>query len=217
MRVMTSGQPLRSHESVPSKSKITCEISARGKPDAGTARCSLADEVTSELRHFCKEGQRVRIAGKINLQTGRILHRTGQPQNYGLNNNLRIKIKTMNKLLFALTFAAFAAFSTLPVAAADAKPAAAPAARPFPFNGKIDSVDKQAKTIKVGERVFHVTPTTRIIKDGKPATLDNAKVGDEVGGAYREGEEKKLNLLSLRIGPKPAAPGAAPKKDAPAK
>jgi len=127
----------------------------------------------------------------------------------------------MKQLILALTLAAFAAITTLPSPAADANPAAepkaAPAARAVPFNGKIDSVDKQAKTIKVGERVFNVTSTTRIIKDNKPATLDDAKAGDEVGGAYREGADKKLNLVTLRVGPKPAAPGAAPKKDVPAK
>jgi hypothetical protein len=127
----------------------------------------------------------------------------------------------MKQLILALTLAAFAAITTLPSPAADAKPAAepkaAPAARAVPFNGKIDSVDKLAKTIKVGERVFNVTSTTRIIKDNKPATLDDAKAGDEVGGAYREGADKKLNLVTLRVGPKQAAPGATPKKDAPAK
>ena len=118
----------------------------------------------------------------------------------------------MKKLIIALMVAAIAAVSTLPLAAADDK--AAPAARALPLSGKIAAVDKQAKTVKVGERVFQVTATTRIIKDNKPATLDDAKVGDEVGISYREGDDKKLNLVSLRVGPKP---DAAPKKDAPAK
>lgn len=128
----------------------------------------------------------------------------------------------MKKITLALVLAAFAIVSILPTVGADAKPAdakpaAAPAGRPIVFNGKLDAVDKQAKTIKIGERVFHVTSTTRIIKDSKPATLDDAKVGDEAAGQYREGADKQLNLISLRVGPKPAAPGAAPKKDAPAK
>ena len=129
-------------------------------------------------------------------------------------------VNIMKNLALALTLAAFAAFTTLPIVAADPKPAAepkaAPAARAYVFNGKIAALDKEAKTVKIGERVFHVTSTTRIIKDNKPATLDDAKVGDEVGGAYREGEEKKLNLVTLRVGPKPV-PAGAPKKEAPAK
>jgi hypothetical protein len=127
----------------------------------------------------------------------------------------------MKKLLFILTVAAFAACSTTPLVAADAKPAdkkdtpakeAAP--RALPFRGKIGAVDKTAKTIKVGERTFQVTADTKINKAGKPATLDDATVGEEVGGSYREGTDKKLNLVSLRIG---ARPDAAPKKEAPAK
>ena len=123
----------------------------------------------------------------------------------------------MKRLIIALSIAAFAAIGTLPIRAADDKPATEPKAPPtrsLPFRGKIDSVDKQAKTVKVGERVFQITSDTRIMKDGKPATLDDAKAGEEVGGAYREGSDKKLNLVSLRLG---ARPEAAPKKNEPAK
>ena len=127
----------------------------------------------------------------------------------------------MKKLILILTLAALAASSTLPLVAADDKTPAkkeAPAKdappRALPFRGKIGAVDKQAKTIKVGERTFHVTSDTKINKAGKPATLDDATVDEEVGGSYREGADKKLNLVSLRIG---ARPDATPKKEAPAK
>lgn len=129
----------------------------------------------------------------------------------------------MKKITLALMLAAFAAISTLPITAADAKPVAEPKAAPgrvSPFNGKIAAVDKQAKTVKVGTLVLQVTSTTRITKDNKTATLEDAKVGEEAGGAYRVGDDKKLNLVSLRLGPKPDAPvkkDAAPKKDALAK
>jgi hypothetical protein len=119
----------------------------------------------------------------------------------------------MKKLLIAVIVAAFAAVSTLPITAADdAKPAdkkEAPA-RAIPFRGKVAAVDKQAKTFKVGERTFQITSDTRIMKAGKPATLEDAAVGEDVGGAYREGADKKLNVVSLRIGPRP---DAAPKND----
>src|SRR6266542_1390773 len=65
------------------------------------------------------------------------------------------------------------------------------------FRGKIDAVDKTAKTIKVGERTFQVTAETRMMKAGKPATLDDAVVGDEIGGTYKEADGK-LNAVSLR-------------------
>jgi len=75
--------------------------------------------------------------------------------------------------------------------------------RSVPFRGKIDVLDKSAKTFKVGARTFQVVSETKIMKAGKPAGIDDASVGDEVGGAYREGEGGKLEVVSLRLGPKP--------------
>ena len=119
----------------------------------------------------------------------------------------------MKKLIVPILIAAFAAGATMPVCAADAKPKKeAQANRAIPFRGKIAAVDVQAKTLKVGERLFHLTADTRIMKAGKPATLENASVGEEVGGQYREGADKQLNVVSLRIGARPEA-AAAPKKD----
>lgn len=74
-----------------------------------------------------------------------------------------------------------------------------------PFRGKLDAVDKTAKTIKVGERVFQVTSDTRIMKAGKPATLDDGVVGEEVGGNYTQADDGKLMARSVRFGPKPEA------------
>ena len=119
----------------------------------------------------------------------------------------------MKKILIAIVLAAFAANVVLPLAAAEDKAVekkAGPTARAIPFRGKIGAVDKQAKTIQVGERTFQIMADTRIMKAGKPASLDDAATGEEVGGAYREGENKKLNVVSLRIGPRP---DAAPKQD----
>jgi hypothetical protein len=114
------------------------------------------------------------------------------------------KNNSMKKLITVLLVAAFAATTTLPVRAAD-KPAVTQKKetkpRALPFQGKLDSVDQQAKTIKIGERVFHVTSDTKITKAGNPATLADAKAGDQVGLSYRE-VDKTLNLVSLRIGPK---------------
>jgi hypothetical protein len=75
--------------------------------------------------------------------------------------------------------------------------------RALPFHGKIAALDKQAKTVKVGERVFQITSETKITKDGKPATLDDAAVGEIVGGSYTKSDGGKLTAKSLRIGPKP--------------
>ena len=85
----------------------------------------------------------------------------------------------------------------------DAKKAPNPN-KPLPFHGKLDAVDKQAKTLKVGERVFHITSETRIKKDEKPATLDDGVVGEPVRGSYHQTENGKLNAVSVSFGQKPA-------------
>jgi hypothetical protein len=66
-------------------------------------------------------------------------------------------------------------------------------------------LDQAAKSIKVGERTFYVVAETKLTKAGKTATFEDAKVGEEVGGAYHEGAGGKPQLTSLRIGPKPEA------------
>ncbi len=84
--------------------------------------------------------------------------------------------------------------------------------RSMPFRGKIDALDKAARTIKVGARQFQVVDTTKIMKAGKASSLEEAAMGEEVGGAYREADSGKLELVSLRLGAKPAK-DEAPKKE----
>lgn len=123
----------------------------------------------------------------------------------------------MKRVILALSVAVFAVRTTLPGAAADAQPGAEPKtalARPRQSSGKITSKDTQAKTLKVDERVFHVTSATRFTKDKKPATFEDAKVGEEAVIFYRESHGKKLNIVTLRIGPKPEA---VPKNEIPSK
>ena len=127
--------------------------------------------------------------------------------------------RIIRSLLFAtavaalsLTLTARAADSAAP---APAKKEAGAKAKPAttPMKGKIDAVDAAAKTITVGTRTFAVTSTTKITKDGKPAVFADAKVGEEVGGAYKTSAEGKLELTSLRVGPKPAATDKPATKD----
>jgi hypothetical protein len=73
----------------------------------------------------------------------------------------------------------------------------------IPLGGKVSAVDKTAKTITVGERTVQITSETRITKAGKPATLDDAAIGEEVGISYVKGDDGKLTARSVRIGPKP--------------
>ncbi len=102
--------------------------------------------------------------------------------------------------------------------AAEAKPVKTPNAavgRPYPLNGKIATTDKLAMTLtlegKQKPRVIHVTSQTRLVKQGKPATFDDAQPGDSLGGQVAKNDEGQEVALSLRLGPKPEKPSK--KKD----
>jgi hypothetical protein len=124
--------------------------------------------------------------------------------------------RIIRSLLLATAVATLTASLTAYAAdgAAPAKKEAGAKAKPAttPMKGKIDAVDGSAKTITVGTRTFAVTSTTKIMKEGQPAVFADAKVGEEVGGAYKTAADGKLELTSLRIGPKPAAADKPPKE-----
>ncbi len=82
--------------------------------------------------------------------------------------------------------------------------------RALPLRGKLEAVDNTAKTITIGKTVVNVTSDTKISKNGKPATLSDAAVGDEAAVSYRKDADGKYNAVSIRIGAKPAAAPAAP-------
>jgi hypothetical protein len=75
--------------------------------------------------------------------------------------------------------------------------------RTLPFHGKLKAIDNTAKTITVGTETIQITSETKITKMGKPATLQDGAVGDDVGGAYHKDAEGKSDAISLRFGPKP--------------
>ena len=112
----------------------------------------------------------------------------------------------------ALTLLAVASGSLVQSARAEDKPDAAaaakkPAADQMPFHGKIGAVDKTAKTITIEGRekgrTIQITSGTKIRKAGKPATLEDATPGEEVGGLAKRLADGKLEAVSLRVGPKP--------------
>ena len=71
-----------------------------------------------------------------------------------------------------------------------------------PFHGKLAALDKTAKTITVGKRTFQITSETRINKEGKPATLDDGVVGEEVSGYVKPDDNGKLVATKVNFGPK---------------
>jgi hypothetical protein len=82
-----------------------------------------------------------------------------------------------------------------------------------PFHGKLAAVDKAAKTIKVGESTYQITSETKINKAGKPATLDDGVVGEEVAGYVKPTADGKMAATSVRFGPKPEGTSSDKKKD----
>ena len=123
----------------------------------------------------------------------------------------------MKRLLIICLLAGSFTLNNLPgLLAADGAPAPEKsdkkAPRHVPFHGKVDTLDKSAGTLKVGERTFHVTPGTKITKAGKPASFEETVIGEEVGGAFQQHESGRLELTSLRIGPKPAKEGKPEEK-----
>lgn len=80
-----------------------------------------------------------------------------------------------------------------------------------PFHGKLVAVDKVAKTITVGKRTFNITSETKIKKAGKPATLDDGVVGEEVSGYVKPREDGKLAATTVNFGPK-SQPASSEKK-----
>lgn len=123
-------------------------------------------------------------------------------------------MKSLLKPLFAATLAVAVLLGTPAASSAqdkkDEKKAAEKAgekAKGGGFTGKAVAVDKVAKTVKLsGEkgRLLQITSTTKITKDGKPATLDDLKDGDDVSGGFKPGAEGKLEATVLTIGKPPA-------------
>ncbi len=71
----------------------------------------------------------------------------------------------------------------------------------LPFHGTLKAVDKATRTIAVGERVFQVTPETRIYKADKPAQLQDGVPGERVTGSYKSADGK-LTAVSIYFGGK---------------
>lgn len=91
----------------------------------------------------------------------------------------------------------------------------APKRSGHPFHGKLVAVDTTAKTIKIGETTYQITSATRITKDRKPATLEDATVGEEMSG-YAHDEDGKMVATRVNIGPRPEkkmAPSTPPASD----
>jgi hypothetical protein len=127
-----------------------------------------------------------------------------------------LKISAFSLLAAALVVAPGQAFGQETKKEKPAAEKADPAAKKqkgLPLGGKITAVDKSAKTITVGDKVVQVTSETKITKAGRPATLNDAAVGEEVGISYVKDDAGKMKARSVRIGPKPEGEKKGKKKE----
>jgi hypothetical protein len=81
-----------------------------------------------------------------------------------------------------------------------------------PFHGKLAGVDKVAKTITCGKSVYQITAETKIMKDEKPATLEDGVVGEPVSGYVVPAEDGKMAAKTVRFGQKSENKGGEKKK-----
>ena len=79
-------------------------------------------------------------------------------------------------------------------------PVASEPAGPAKFYGSVTSVDASAKTFTVGDQTYTVTGESHLTKDGKPATLADAVVGEPARGSYTKGKDGKLDVTKARFG-----------------
>ena len=77
-----------------------------------------------------------------------------------------------------------------------------------PFHGNLAAVDKTARTIKLGESIYQLTSETKITKDGKPAILDDAVVGEPVSGYAKPTADGKMTATTVHFGAKAPTKGA---------
>ncbi|MEY4387727.1 MAG: hypothetical protein RLY20_3010 [Verrucomicrobiota bacterium] len=88
-------------------------------------------------------------------------------------------------------------------------------AKGIPFHGRLMSKTDTSITLhERTERTIEITSDTKITKAGKPGTLADATVGEEVAGMYVAGEKNVAK--SLRIGAKPEEKKAEKKTEKPA-
>ena len=92
--------------------------------------------------------------------------------------------------------------STNAPASSDQTPAKPKKHEGLVFRGTVSAIDAKAMTLTVETRTFAVTSDTKIIKDGKSATLADGVVGEQVSGAYKKTADGKLNATSVHFGAK---------------
>lgn len=88
-------------------------------------------------------------------------------------------------------------------------------AKQMPFRGTIVKIDLEARTVTLGgkekDRTFVLTDVTKIKRNGEVAKLEDARVGESVGGLARANGEK-WEVVTLNITEKPDKAGKEPEQ-----
>ena len=68
----------------------------------------------------------------------------------------------------------------------------------LPFHGKLKEIDSEARTVVVGSRTFKLNEQTKYLQ----GSLEEAKIGEKVGGSYWKEQDGTLMVNSIRFGEK---------------
>jgi hypothetical protein len=74
--------------------------------------------------------------------------------------------------------------------------------KPHPIHGKLAAINKSANSITVGKTPYFLNAETKITKGGKPASLEQAVIGEDVSGYVKPGSDGKLFASTLHLSPK---------------
>ncbi len=69
----------------------------------------------------------------------------------------------------------------------------------FSFHGLVSAVNEPRKSLTVGSQIFHVTTNTKILRNGRSATLHAAVGGDEINGQYRIASGGQLEAITVSL------------------
>jgi len=71
------------------------------------------------------------------------------------------------------------------------------------FNGKVEELNLEAKTIVVAKKTYLIMDATKVVDRDKDIKLADLKVGTEVHGLAKKNAAGKLEATIIKLGPKP--------------
>ena len=119
-----------------------------------------------------------------------------------MNQTLTMKNTILKLATITILAAAIGGVTNLSRAEDSTKTTDTEQSGPAKFYGPVTAVDTNAMTFTVGDQTFAVTSESHLTKDGKPATLADAVIGEPARGSYTKGSDGKLDVTKARFGKK---------------